>query len=202
VRRRICAGTKCGDKRTRWLPGVRTERQIEEGEKGSEKPEMSFTFSRTIKGWLPGCGDSTAVIVAFTWAVVASASASSVDLARGTGGVLLSGLLFFLLICLLTAVPAAAVIWWSERRAISSIWFLGGAGALMGTLAQLAVIGLFGGTGRSFIPSTLVVAGFAAGVAYWWVAGRHAGAVRLWPVPDQQITELTAQIGTISRGHA
>src|ERR1044072_8926333 len=111
------------------------------------------TFSRTIKGWLAGCGASTAVIVAFTWAVVASASASSGDLARDTGAVLLSGLMFFLLICLLTALPAAAVIWWSERRAIRSIWYFACTGAVMGAAAQLSVIGLFWGRARSRLTS-------------------------------------------------
>src|SRR3954470_22286154 len=130
---------------------------------------------RVIKGWLAGCGASTAVIVAFTWIVMASTSASSGDLARATGPVLVSGLFFFLIICLLTAIPATAVIGVSERFSIRSIWFFGGAGAAMGAVVQLALIGVFGGTGRSFIPSALVVAGFAAGVAYWWVAGRHAG---------------------------
>src|SRR4051812_11927257 len=97
-------------------------------------------YYRVIKGWLAGCGASTAVIVAFTWIVEASTSPSG-DLLRNTGMALVTGLFFFLIICLVTAFPAAAVIWVSERFSIRSIWFFGGAGAAMGAAVQLALIG-------------------------------------------------------------
>jgi hypothetical protein len=130
---------------------------------------------RAMKGWLAGCAAATAVIAAFTWIVVASASASSGDLARGSVALLFPALLVFLVICLLTGFPAAAVIWLSERFAIRSIWFFGGAGAVIGALGQAALAGLLSRTEPTFFPSLFVVAGFIAGMAYWRVAGTHAG---------------------------
>ena len=84
-------------------------------------------------------------------------------------------LLIFLVTSVLTGFPAAAVIWLSERFAIRSIWFFGGAGALMGTLGQAGLTGLLNKAGPTFFPSVFVVAGFVAGMVYWRVAGRHAG---------------------------
>jgi len=135
----------------------------------------SGTCSSAMKGWLAGCAAATAVIAGFVWIVVAVSSGDLNQLARGTALLLLPGLLIFLVTCLLTGFPAAAVIWLSERFAIRSIWFFGGAGAVMGALGQAVLAGLLSRTGPTFFPSLFVVAGFIAGMAYWWVAGRHAG---------------------------
>jgi hypothetical protein len=132
----------------------------------------SGTWSRAMKGWLAGCAAATA---AFVWIVVAVSSRDLSQLARGTALLLFPGLLIFLVTCLLTGFPAAAVIWLSERFAIRSIWFFGGAGAVIGALGQAVLAGLLSRTGPTFFPSLFVVAGFVAGMAYWRVAGRHAG---------------------------
>jgi len=129
-----------------------------------------------MKGWLAGCAAATAVIAAFVWIVVAVSSGDLNQLARGTALLLLPGLLVFLVTCVLTGFPAAAVIWLSERYAIRSVWFFAGAGAVIGALGQLVLAGLLSRTGPpTFFPSLFVVAGFVAGLAYWRVAGRHAG---------------------------
>jgi hypothetical protein len=133
--------------------------------------------SRAMKGWLAGCGAATAVIAAYA-CIVTLASASSGDLNRLAGGTLAFlyvGFLVFLVTGLLTGFPAAMVVWLSGRFAIRWIWFFGCAGAVIGALAHAALAGLLSRTGPTFLPSLLVVAGFVAGMAYWRVAGRHAG---------------------------
>jgi hypothetical protein len=133
------------------------------------------TFWRAMKGWLAGCGAATAVIAAFVWIVGAVSSGNLNGLARGSVALLLPALLVFLVTSLLTVFPAAVVIWLSERFAIRSIWFFACAGAVIGTLGQVGLTGLLSKAGPTFFPSLFVVAGLAAGMAYWRVAGRHAG---------------------------
>jgi len=140
----------------------------------------SGTFSRAMKGWLAGCAAATAVIAAFAWIILAFAAVSSGDLSRLVGGtviLLFPGLLVFLVTCLLTGFPAAAVVWLSERFAIRSIWFFGCAGAVTGVLSEAALAASLGRTlpTFTFLTCLFVVAGFVAGMAYWRVAGRHAG---------------------------
>jgi hypothetical protein len=135
----------------------------------------SGNFWRGMKGWLAGCGAATALIVGFTWIVVAVSSGDLNLLAGGTAALWLPALLVFLVTSLLTVFPAAAVIWLSERFGIRSIWFFGSAGAVMGALGLAGLTGLLSRAGPTYFPSLFVVAGFVAGMAYWRVAGRHAG---------------------------
>ena len=137
--------------------------------------------SRAMKGWLAGCGAATAVISTFMWVILAIASSG--DLPRFVGdslAMLFSALLVFVVTCVLTGIPAALLIWLSEKFAIRSFLFFGCAGAVTGALGQGVLVGAF-----TRWPSSsmwlFAVAGFVAGVAYWWVAGRYAGRDREVP---------------------
>jgi hypothetical protein len=128
---------------------------------------------RTMKGWLAGCGAATAVIVGFTWALVAITSGGSFSLV-----LLYPALLIFVVTCLLTAIPAALVIWLSEKFGMRSILFFGCAGAVTGKLDEAILIGAAFRRGPSEVTWLFVVGGFVAGMAYWRIAGRHAGRDR------------------------
>jgi hypothetical protein len=138
----------------------------------------SGVWSRAIKGWLAGCAAATVVIGAFT--LVRLAIASSGDLPRFVGGslaFLFPTLLIFVVTCLLTGIPAALVIWLSEKFRIRSILFFGCAGAITGALGQSVLVGAL--TRWPSISTWLfAAAGFVAGMAYWRIAGRHAGQDR------------------------
>jgi hypothetical protein len=138
----------------------------------------SGACSRAMKGWLAGCGAATAVIGGVAWMIIAFASVSSGDLnllAGGTAAFFVLGFLVFLATCVLTGFPAASFVWLSERFAIRSIWFFGWAGAVTGMLSETVLAGLLGRIEPTFFTCLCVIAGFVAGMAYWRVAGRHAG---------------------------
>ena len=112
--------------------------------------------------------------------MVGSAMASGVDIFTMLGASIAAlPLLFlaFLIICMVTAIPAALVIWVSEVRGIRSMLFFAGGGAVIGgSLASLLLgisLAMHFGAGWIFL-----LAGSAAGIAYWYVAGRFAGQDR------------------------
>jgi len=130
--------------------------------------------SRAFGGWLAGCGAATAVFSTFVLVVVGIGSDGDViRLVSGGIGVVVPLLTVFLIICVLTGIPAAVVIWISEKFGIRSIFFYGVIGAVIGglipSLAGASVLSLLRG-GWVFL-----VAGLAAGVTYWFVAGKYAG---------------------------
>jgi hypothetical protein len=134
--------------------------------------------SRTMKGWLAGCGAATAVISTFVLAMLGIASGG--DLTQFTGGglaLLFLALLIFVITCVLTGIPAALVIWLSEKFRVRSIWFFGCAGTITGVLGAGLLEVSFGRWPSSSV-WLFVVAGFVAGIAYWRIAGRHAGRDR------------------------
>jgi hypothetical protein len=136
----------------------------------------SRIWSQAIKGWLAGCGAATAVIST----LIVLAIVYSDKLPGSVGGgllFLLSAVLIFVIICVLTAIPAALVIWLSEKFGIRSILYFGCTGAVTGALGDA----VFEGSVRPWSLNTVwpfVVAGFVAGMAYWRIAGRHAGRDR------------------------
>jgi hypothetical protein len=79
---------------------------------------------------------------------------------------------------LTTGIPAAVVIWVSEKFGIRSMLFFGGAGAAIGGLIPSLFLGISlpGVLGGGWL---FLVVGFAAGTAYWSVAGKHAGGDRV-----------------------
>ncbi len=138
----------------------------------------SGTYSRAMKGWLAGCAAATAVIAGFAWIIVALAAVTGGDLDRFVGGTmatLLAALLVFPIACLMTGFPTAAIAWVSERFAIRSIWFFACAGGFIGILSDAVLAGLLGRTGPTYFSGLFAAAGVVAGIAYWRVAGRHAG---------------------------
>lgn len=86
---------------------------------------------------------------------------------------LFPAVLIFIVTCLLTGIPAVVAIWLSEKFRIRSVLFFGSVGAAIGGLSQNLLL-------RALVPPSsvnllFVVAGLAAGLAYWFVAGKRAG---------------------------
>jgi len=134
-------------------------------------------ISRVVQGWMAGCLAATAILSAFL--LVALATTSSGIIAFLAEAIFVSWVPVLVLIITggLTLIPAAAVVWISERFRIRSILFFGGVGAVMGGL-----MALFRFTKLTQSPGLdrllYVSAGLAAGLAYWFVAGRYAGEGR------------------------
>ena len=138
-------------------------------------------WSRTLGGWLAGCGAATAVFGTFTLVLLAIVSGGSLSRFVGSSIALLFPLLLiFVVTCLLTGIPAAAAIWLSERFRIRSMLFFGCIGAAIGLLSQNLLLQ----PAAVWLPRVgwlFLVAGFAAGVTYWFVAGKYAGGDRHLP---------------------
>jgi hypothetical protein len=128
---------------------------------------------------LAACAAATGVFCAFALVVsaVVSGGVFSLRFAGGAIALLFPAVLIFIITCLLTGMPAAVAIWLSEKFRIRSVLFFGCNGAAVGALSQSLI----------FWPSTplpqgiswlFLVAGFAAGLAYWFVAGKYAGRDR------------------------
>jgi len=143
---------------------------------------ISTTWSRAMEGWVAGCAAATGVVYVYTVATILYAAnvsdghpfsvrALAFTTLVSVFLMILPTLLIFLVTCLLTAIPAAVTVWLSERFRIRSIVFFGLAGAVIGGASAYFLSGA-----TSTQPSPLFVsAGLAAGLAYWSVAGRHAG---------------------------
>jgi hypothetical protein len=131
--------------------------------------------SRAIGGWLAGCGAATAVVGVFIFVKMATASGG--DIAGLVGAFVFATFplwLIFLVICVLTAIPAAFAILASEKYRIRAIAFFGVTGAGIGAAsAGLLWQGIPKEPGGPML--LFAIAGLAAGLAYWRVAGRHAG---------------------------
>ena len=126
---------------------------------------------RAIQGWFAGCWVATAVLCVF--AVVALASTpGTIDLGFAVVVVFLLPLVF-VVICMLTGIPAAAVVSLSEQFRIRSVLFFGCAGAVIGVITAALTRSLSMDTAPAYL-----VAGSAAGLVYWYVAGKHAGEER------------------------
>ena len=130
---------------------------------------MSSTCSHAFGGWLAGCGAATAVISAVGQTFMMFVSRG--DVARLLNGIvvlLLPSAAVFVLTCLLTAIPAAIVIWLSEEFRIRSAGFFACAGAAIGALC-ISVLLRSPVIWTSGIGCLFVVAGFVAGLTYWFV---------------------------------
>jgi hypothetical protein len=133
-------------------------------------------YSRPVIGWLAGCIAATIVIYFLCCANAA--------IAQGFPGVVVVGILFFvaiapvifIIVLIFSVLPAMMLIALSERLKIRSILFFGGGGAAIGVLSQFLL-------SAGFLPQVprfsllFVVAGFSAGSAYWFTAGKYAGTV-------------------------
>ncbi|QOZ33915.1 hypothetical protein [Bradyrhizobium sp. CCBAU 53421] len=97
--------------------------------------------------------------------------ASGGDIMRLLGGVvvlLLPSSLVFVTTCLLTAIPAAIAIWLSEEFEIRSAGFFASAGAAIGALS-ITVLLRSPAVWTSGLVWLFAVAGFVAGLTYWFV---------------------------------
>ena len=148
----------------------------------------SGTCSRALTGWLAGCAAATAVMCGLGLVVLAIASGR--DLVRFLEGglaLLVFALIDFVVIGALTAIPSVLVIWLSERLAIRSVLFFGFVGAGIGVISVSLLVGA-SGSWNPVIGLLFGVAGVAAGVAYWRIAGRHAGSgEQARPVADHAV---------------
>jgi hypothetical protein len=140
---------------------------------------MSFVAcTRAFGGWLAGCLAATAVLSAFVEIILVIVSGSDVvRLLGGTIALLFPSFLTFVAICLLTAIPAAIVILLSEEFRIRSVVFFGGVGAVLGALS-VSLLAWSAAPWTSGAGGLFVAAGLAAGVTYWFVAGKHSGYAR------------------------
>lgn len=128
---------------------------------------------RTTKGWLAGCVAATAVIGACFGLSSISDGISTGSMRDVQAFAYIAGGIF-VFTSVLSGIPAAIVIWLSERFKVRSILFFGCAGAVIGFLSERVVFGLW----PSILSALFVAAGFGAGAAYWWIAGRQAGRNR------------------------
>lgn len=133
---------------------------------------MRTAWLRVIKGWLSGCVAATLAAEVCLIAVAmwenhrAKVSVAASDYLMGFG---LTAPFILITIGMLTAIPAVIVIGLTERFRVRSLLFYVVSGGVTGGLSQI----LFE---RSFSRVWLfVLAGGAAGLSYWYVAGRHAG---------------------------
>jgi hypothetical protein len=139
---------------------------------------MSSNLCRSLpmRGWLAACATATAVIYAsllFPWLVRRGAGFFT-PMDATIAWLLVWAVLIFACTLVLSGIPSSALIWLSERFRIRSILFFGAAGAFTGALGEGSLLVAF--TPWPPKPSWLfVAAGLAAGLAYWLIAGRHAG---------------------------
>ncbi|WP_145928109.1 hypothetical protein [Bradyrhizobium neotropicale] len=127
---------------------------------------------RVIKGWLSGCVTATIAaevcfIVASMWENYrANVLPAASDYLMGFG---ITAPFVLLVIGVLTAIPAVIVIGLTERFRVRSLLFYVCSGGVTGGLGQsLLELSFF----RIWV---FALAGCAAGLIYWYVAGRHAG---------------------------
>jgi len=136
---------------------------------------MSATWWRAIKGWLSGCVAATlaaeiCLIAAAIWENYrAHVSVAVSDYLIGLG---LTAPFILFAIGLFTAIPAVVVIGLSEHFRVRSLLFYVCSAGVTGGVSQV----LFArSVDRVWM---LVFVGGAAGLSYWYVAGRHAGLNR------------------------
>jgi hypothetical protein len=127
---------------------------------------------RAFCGWLAGCGVATVVIVVLPGALFMHPRASLFHPASSLSMLLNPLLLVFAVTCAMTAFPAMFLISLSIDLQARSPVFYSLAGSVLGALCISLLV-------RSFaiwfwVGPLFVVAGLAAGVTYWLIAGKHA----------------------------
>jgi hypothetical protein len=132
-----------------------------------------------MEGWLAGCGAATGVICGLVLVIVAIAPGHNFSVSAIVV-LLVACIIVFAITCVLTGPPAAGIIWLSKKFQIRSIWYFGSAGAVIGIASYAFLFVAF----RSSSPEIRVdasaglffaLAGLAAGLTYWLVAGKYMG---------------------------
>lgn len=132
-----------------------------------------FGFFRAFSGWLAGCGAATVVIVGLP-VIFALSEQPRASLLAGPISILFGpSLLVFIVTCVITAFPAMFMILMSVELRVRSALFFGGAGAALGALG-ISLLARSIAIWTSSVGWLFVAAGLAAGVTYWFIAGRHA----------------------------
>ena len=126
---------------------------------------------RAFCGWLAGCGAAAVVIVGLP--IFFEHPRASLIHPASPLSMLVSPLsLVFAVTCAMTAFPSIFLIFLSVDLQARSPVFYGIAGSVLGALCiSLLVRSLAIWT--FWVGPLFVVAGFAAGLTYWLVAGRH-----------------------------
>ena len=140
--------------------------------------KQSVDYSRLVQGWLAGCLAAPAVLSALMLAGLATTS-SGIGAFLGAA-IFVSWVPVLVLIITggLTLIPAAVIVLVSERFRIRSILFFAVVGAVMGGLMEYRLGFMKLAQSPELDRLLYVSAGLAAGHAYWFAAGRHAGETR------------------------
>lgn len=132
--------------------------------------------TQAMSGWLAACAAATLAFYAcgLIGLALASGGVSAITIALGIVGLISVGPPIFMITIILTGIPAALVIWASEQLRVRSAVFFGGSGAVTAILIENVLLQIF----TPFSPTiglSFLMAGLAAGLAYWHIAGRYAG---------------------------
>ena len=130
-------------------------------------------FIRALRGWLAACAAATGFIFIASYFIAAMATGNfrSVVFAGSIYGLLFPSLVIFVITCLMTVIPAALVIWLGRIFRMRSVWYFGGAGAVIGLLSQIAFFAglLSRWPGKNPL---YALAGLVAGLVYWRIVER------------------------------
>ena len=126
------------------------------------------TVGAAIKGWLAGCLVASAVFFLALLKLQLGVRAGH-PFGLLVLGLLWSWLVYFVFIAIFTAAPAALFLWLVSNLRVRYLALFVAFGAFLGWLAQLA----FNPRGALEIPLLFLVAGGAAGLAYWFVAEKR-----------------------------
>ena len=140
---------------------------------------LNDIYCRPIAGWLAGCITATLFVCFLGPIYLAIASGKFFDtlaalIVWGTLFFIVVAPLIFIIVSLLSGLPAAILISLSEMLRVRSVLFFIASGSAIGALSQFAF-------SRGFWPQfpafsqLFIAAGAAAGIAYWFVAGKYAG---------------------------
>jgi hypothetical protein len=134
-------------------------------------------FLRALRGWLAACAAATGFIsiASYFMAAIATGHFRSLVFAGSIWSLLVPMFAIFVITCLFTAIPAALVIWLGRIVQTRSIWFFGGAGAVIGVVSQFV---FFAGL-LSRMPGRnplYALAGLVAGLVYWRIVESDRGA--------------------------
>jgi len=140
---------------------------------------LNSFYCRPMAGWLAGSITATLFVCFLGPIYLAIASGKFFDtlaalVVWGALFFIVIAPLIFIIVSLLSGLPAAILISLSEVLRVRSVFFFIASGSAIGALSEFAFSRGFWPNFPTFSP-LFVAAGAAAGMAYWFVAGKYAG---------------------------